>query len=157
MTIVHNPADLLNRIAPATKIKRLISRDLTFNKALLSMFDQIDFISNKRIQTVALKALKVYKARYAAEDISKTAATAGKKLLVQRVQNAIVQSLSGEIKDRYSGEYYKWLPSDALTPDPLHQLKYGKTFQIGVGEMPGDRYGCRCGMQILVDDTKLDL
>lgn len=157
MTIVHNPSDLLNRIAPDQKIKRLISKDLTFKKALLSMFDGIDFVSNKRIQTVALNALKVYKSRYKSEDISKTKALAGKKLLVQRVQNAIVQSLSDEIKSKYSGEYYKWLPSDAKTPDPLHQLKYGKTFQIGKGEMPGDRYGCRCGMQILVSDTRLDL
>jgi hypothetical protein len=138
-------------------VKRLIGTDLNFKKALLSMFDGIDFISTKQIQRVALNALKVYQARYKSEDISKTKALAGKKLLVQRVQNAIVQSLSGEIRSKYSGEYYKWLPSDALTPDPLHQLKYGKTFQIGKGEMPGDRYGCRCGMQILVSDTKLDL
>lgn len=121
------------------------------------MFDGIDFVSNAQIQRVALNALKVYKARFRDKDISKTKALAGKKLLVQRVQNAIVQSVSSEIKDKYSGEYYKWLPSDAVTPDPLHQLKYGKTFQIGKGEMPGDRYGCRCGMQILVSDTKLAL
>lgn len=121
------------------------------------MFDGIDFVSNAQIQRVALNALKVYQTRYKSQDISKTKAMAGKKLLVQRVQNAIVQSISGEIKQKYFGEYYKWLPSYAEEPRPLHQLKYGKTFQIGKGEMPGELPGCKCGMQILVSDTKLEL
>lgn len=65
--------------------------------------------------------------------------------------------VAGEIKDRYEGEFYIWLPSDAEEPDPEHQLNYGKKFQVGEGEMPGDRFGCRCGMEILVPETKLDL
>jgi hypothetical protein len=73
-----------------------------------------------------------------------------RKLLVNRVQNNIVFQIKEEIADAYAGEFYEWLPSDAETPDPIHQLNYGSTFQIGVDEMPGDRYGCRCGMNILV-------
>jgi hypothetical protein len=148
---------MLRKIAPKSKVKKLVTNRLTVNKAVLAMFDGIDFISAKRINTVALKALAVYKKRYEESDMTIAKAMAGKNLLVQRVQNAIVQSLSQEIKENYQGEYYIWLPSDAETPDPLHQLNYGKKFQVGVGEMPGDRFGCRCGMEILVKENKLDL
>lgn len=157
MTIVHSPSELVKKMAPPAKLKRLVTSDLTLNRAMLSMFSDIDFISKKTLKSVILKAIKVYKNRFETEAVSKATALAGKKLLVQRVQNAIVKQLSSEIKESYRGEFYKWLPSSAATPDPLHQLKYGKTFKVGDGEMPGDRFGCRCGMQLLVKGDKLDL
>ena len=55
------------------------------------------------------------------------------KLLIQRVQNELVFQISNEIKGKYNGEFYEWLPSDASEPDPEHQLNYGKVFQIGSG------------------------
>jgi hypothetical protein len=76
---------------------------------------------------------------------------------VARVQNAVVYEIAQDIKDQYRGEFYEWLPSDAETPDPIHQLNYGKKFQMGKGEMPGDRYGCRCGMNVLVSESTLSL
>lgn len=91
------------------------------------------------------------------DDVIKEEIIDNPKQLIQRVQNNIVNQIAGEIKDAYRGEYYKWLPSDAAEPDPIHQLKYGKRYQVGKGEMPGDRYGCRCGMFILVKETKLKL
>ncbi len=80
-----------------------------------------------------------------------------KKLLVNRVQNSMVKQIAVSIKEEYLGEFYIWLPSDAMEPDPEHQLKYGKRFQIGKGEMPGDRDGCKCGMDILVKEKELEL
>jgi hypothetical protein len=68
-----------------------------------------------------------------------------------------VNEIAKDIKRNYKGEYYIWLPSDAENPDPFHQLNYGKKFKIGRGEMPGDRYGCRCGMEVLVEETILDV
>ena len=65
--------------------------------------------------------------------------------------------VSQEIKDKYKGDKYEWLPSDAEDPDPEHQLNYGKIFTIGEGEMPNERYGCRCGMRILTEDESLKL
>ena len=45
------------------------------------------------------------------------------------------------------------MPSDAKNPDPEHQLLYGKIFRVGEGDkdgnMPGERYGCRCGIEWL--------
>ncbi len=157
MSITYLPSKLLNKIAPAKKIEKLLTQRLTLNRAALSFVDAIDFMSTKTIEKTALKTIKDYKERFKEEPEIKDDVMEDKSLLVNRVQNTIVNQVAGEIKDQYSGEYYKWLPSDADEPDPEHQLNYGETFQIGDGEMPGDRYGCRCGMQILVKESKLDL
>ncbi len=127
------------------------------------MFSEIDFIDEKEISSVVLKTLKQYRKRYEVEKETLNAADAkeetlnDKKLLVQRVENSVVNQIANEIEDQYNGEFYIWLPSDADIPDPEHQLNYGKKFKLGDGEKPGDRYGCRCGMDILVKDTNLNL
>jgi hypothetical protein len=158
MTILYNPSRLLTKIAPKTKIKKLVTADLTLNRAILGMFDNIDFIKKRDIRETALKTIAQYKKSYnTSDDLTKSQVLGDKGLLISRVQNAVVYQVAQEIKDQYEGEFYKWLPSDAAEPDPEHQLNYGKTFQLGDGEMPGDRYGCRCSMQILVKDDKLDL
>ncbi len=164
MTIKYLPTKLLAKVAPAKKVEKLVSGRLTLNRAVLSMFSEIDFLSKQTLERAALGAIRQYKERFEAEkDAGATASEAkadalnDKKLLVKRVQNSVVNQVAGEIKDQYRGEFYKWLPSDAEVPDPLHQLKYGKKFQIGKGEMPGDRIGCMCGMQILVKESQLEL
>jgi len=155
--INYDPKEMLKKAAPESKLKKLLSKRLTLKKAALSFISDIPFINKKAIETVALKTIKEYKKR--AEDDKDDARLIKKdpKLLVQRVQNAVVYQVSQEIRHQYNGEYYIWLPSDASEPDPQHQLRYGKRYQIGDGEMPGERFGCRCGMQILVDETELAL
>lgn len=162
--IRYHPLELLRKIAPAQKVERLVSSRLTLNRAVLSMFDDIDFLSKDVLTRTALRTIREYKQRFQQEKEegtppaqAKEDAVNDKRLLVNRVQNSVIQQVAGEIKDQYSGEYYKWLPSTADEPDPLHQLKYGKKYQIGKGEMPGDRWGCKCGMQILVKESKLEL
>lgn len=162
--IRYHPVDLLRKIAPAKKIEKLVSGRLTPNKAALSFLDDVDFLSKASVERVALKTIKQYREKYedlkdddVPADDAKEEAVNDKKLLVDRVQNNIVNQIAGEIKDQYRGEFYIWTPSDAAEPDPLHQLNYGSRFQIGKGEMPGDRYGCRCGMSILVKESKLEL
>ena len=162
--IKYLPNELLRKVAPVKKVEKLVSSRLTLNKAVLSMFDSIDFLSKRTLESTALKVIKSYKERFNEEveegssaSEAKEEATQDNKLLINRVQNTVVNQVAEEIKDQYRGEYYKWLPSDAEVPDPLHQLKYGKKFQLGKGEMPGERYGCRCGMLILVKESKLEL
>jgi hypothetical protein len=162
--IRYHPIDLIKKISPPSKIEKLIRGNLTPNKAALSFLDGADFLSKDSVARVALKTIKQYKAKYddlKDQDVpaadAKEEATNDNKLLINRVQNNIVNQVADEIEDQYSGEYYIWLPSDASEPDPLHQLKYGRKFQLGKGEKPGDRYGCRCGMSILVKETKLKL
>jgi len=74
-------------------------------------------------------------------------------LLRQRIENLVVYSEVQKIKEENQGEYYRWLPSGAEEPDPEHQLLYGQIFLVGEGDeegnMPAERYGCQCGMEIL--------
>lgn len=164
VAIKYLPNEMLKKIAPEKKVQKLMKNNFTVNKAVLSFITDADFISKKNIEKTALSVIKQYKKKY--EDNkeegldtqdAKDEATNDNALLVNRVQNAIVSEVKDQIEETYYGEYYKWLPSDADTPDPLHQLKYGKRYRVGKGEMPGDRDGCRCGMLILTEDTKLKL
>jgi hypothetical protein len=155
--IKYDPSRLLSRIAPQGKIKKLISRKLTVKKAALSFLDDLDFVNKAEITRLILKVIKNYEDRIDDEPGLKDKLLKNPALLIQRVQSAIVTQVTEEIRDKYRGEYYVWLPSDADEPDPEHQLKYGKKYQVGVGEMPGDRFGCRCGMEILVDEKQLKL
>lgn len=168
MAIEFLPSELLKKLAPEKLINKLVRSNLTINRATLTMLSKSGVLKKKTLEDVALRVLRTYKDRYSeARDEGETKsdafdlATGDNALMVQRIQNASVNEIANEIKDQYDGEYYEWLPSDAETPDPVHQLNYGKTFQVGVGddngEDPGDRYGCRCGMRILVDQTELEL
>ena len=164
MAILYLPSRILKKTASERKIKKLLTKKLTVNRAALATLADTGVVSKKRLSEIALKVAKGYKKRYRAEreegaTVKEAAADAvnGGKLLVQRVQNETVFQIGQEIKAEYEGEFYEWLPSDAEEPDPLHQLNYGQVFRIGDGEQPGDRYGCRCGMNILVPEKKLEL
>lgn len=168
MSIKYEPSKLLKKIAPSKRVKRLLTGNLSLKKAALTFADAFDFLDKSALSRVALKTIRGYQERVAKAvvdaDYKRSAGSAVKnellddpKQLVQRIQNEVVLQIGEEIRDRYAGESYKWLPSDAEEPDPEHQLNYGEIFQIGDGEQPGDRYGCRCGMEILVKETKLKL
>jgi hypothetical protein len=155
--IKYDPRKMLQKIAPEKKVKRLLSSKVSVKKTALAFLDDVDFLSKSKVAKVALNTVKDYKARIKAGTVKKSQLVDDPKQLIQRVQNEVVLQISQEIRQTYLGEFYIWLPSDAEVPDPEHQLNYGKKFQIGDGEQPGDRFGCRCGMQILVDEKQLNL
>lgn len=155
--IKYEPSKVLSRIAPGRKIEKLLKKNMTLKKSALSFASEFDFLDEKAISRVALKTIKGYKRRVKDDPELADELLQDPAQLVQRVQNEVILQIAGEIKAQYEGEFYTWLPSDAETPDPEHQLNYGEVFQVGDGEMPGDRFGCRCGMQIHVDDSKLNL
>lgn len=168
MAIVYDPTKMLKKVAPDSKIKRMLKGNLSLKRTALSFVNGVDFIDKKAVAKVANKTVEGYKERAAKASISAGYdRAAGDKVeaqilddpkqLIQRVHNEMVFQISGEIKSQYKGERYEWLPSDADEPDPEHQLKYGEIFVVGEGEMPGERYGCRCGMRILVNETELKL
>ncbi len=164
MAIRYLPSEVLKKVAPVRTVEKLITQRLTVNRAVLQMLARNEIVSKKALERVARKVIKSYKKSYGTfreEGLSKSASLAEalneKKLLVQRVRNEVKFQIAEELKETYAGERYEWLPSDAETPDPEHQLNYGKVFQLGVGEAPGDREGCECGMNILVDETELEL
>lgn len=156
---------MLAKAAPVSAIKKLVSSKLTVNRAALNMVSRSGIIPAKTIQDTALRVVKEYKKTIAAnvkDGATQSEAKAAiseteNALLVQRVQMAFVSEVATQIEDKYSGEFYIWLPSSAVIPDPEHQLLYGTRRQLGDGEKPGDRFGCQCGMEILVDETELNL
>lgn len=167
MAIIYDPKAMLQKIAPQRKIEKLVTKKAGLKKTALSFVSDIPFLDKKKVTEVALKTVRGYQERVAKVQADTGERAAGRELqselvedpvqLVQRIQNEVVFQVSSRIREEYSGEEYEWLPSDADEPDPEHQLKYGQVFQVGSGEMPGERYGCRCGMRILVKQTKLEL
>jgi hypothetical protein len=116
-------------------------------------------VDEKSVGKVARNTLLGYKAREL-ESKDRLDLAKDPKQLIQRVQNEVIFQVHEGIKEKYSGTKARWLPSDADEPRPEHQLNYGKTYVIGEGidgVEPGDEYGCRCGVEILTDETQLDL
>ena len=164
MTIRYEPKKVLQRLMKKKLLDKLVTRELTINRAVLQTLAQMGILSNKTLERIALKVLREYKKKFKKEVTSgetikksKEQAVNDNKLMIQRVQNASIFEVSKTIESDYRGEFYTWLPSEANEPDPEHQLRYGKTYQIGKGEMPGERYGCKCGMDILVKEKRLKL
>jgi len=157
LSIIYDPTKMLRKIAPPAKIRRLLSSRVSLKKTALSFVNDIDFIDKSRVSKVALNTIKGYQKRIGLETATKTELLDDPKQLIQRVQNEVVLQISEGIKEKYEGKTYTWLPSSANEPDPEHQLNYGKVFTIGDGEMPGERYGCQCGMEIHTKETQLKL
>jgi hypothetical protein len=164
MAINYVPSEMIRRFAKNNLVSKVIGNDLKINRAAIKMIASSGIVSEKKLEEMASNVIKQYKASIALKvDEGETKSTAKKdtlnkkKLIINRVKNLVVNEISNDIKLNYKGEKYIWLPSTAVNPDPVHQLKYGKTFTVGVGEMPGDRYGCLCGMQVLTDDDQLDI
>jgi hypothetical protein len=154
------PNEFLKKYAPESKIKKLLTKNFSINKIMLNSLSDNEFINKKELSSVVLKAAKFYKKKTKelikdgeSNSMAKKEALNNHALITQRVQDTVVFSISDKIKEDYNGEFYIWLPSDAEEPDPLHQLNYGKKFQVGEGEQPCERFGCRCGMQILTGDS----
>lgn len=172
MAIRFYPVDMLKRVAPKAKIRRMVSSRMGLKRTILANLgtDQIP-VDNGTLAKVARKTLLGYKERIAKAvvdaNFQKAAGTEEReailddpKQLIQRVQNEVVYQVHQGIKEKYAGQRARWLPSDADEPRPEHQANYGKVYIIGEGidgVEPGDEYGCKCGVEILTDETKLDL
>lgn len=164
MSIIFDPAKMLRKVAPPSKIRRMISHRMSLKRTVLAHLGTEEFpINKKSVANVIKKTLNGYKERIANADSAtdeRSTISSDPKQLIQRVQNEVVLQIHSEIKSEYGGQKARWLPSDADEPRPEHQLNYGKEYIIGEGidgVEPGDEYGCRCGVEILTDETKLDL
>lgn len=164
MAIRYEPKKILRRLAKKSNVKALVTDKLTVNKAALNAIETSGVLGKKQLEWVALGVIKGMREK--AEDLQNEGLSAqdareevaeDKRLLVQRVQNAMVSEVTKQVKKQYRGEFYTWLPSTAANPDPKHRKKYGKRYQLGKGEAPGDRMGCQCGMEIHVKASRLVL
>jgi len=164
MAIRYEPKKVLKRMASKKNVENLVTDKLTVNRAVLNSLETSGILGKKQLEFVGLNVIRDYRERadkLRDEGLTKAESheevLENKKLLVQRVQNATVTQITKRVKEKYHGEYYIWLPSSAAVPDKKHKLKYGKRFQLGRGEAPGDRHGCKCGMEILVDAKRLSI
>ncbi len=158
--ITFDPKSILKKIAPKSKIKKLLTKKMTLKKAALAFVDDIDVVSKASVLEIALKTIKSYKKRIADDPDIKAEILADPKQLIQRVQNTVIFEIHNSIKEKYSGNTATWLPSSAIEPRPEHQLNYGKEYVIGEGidgVEPGDEYGCQCGVEINTKDSSLEL
>ncbi len=155
--IKYQPDKLLAKIAPESKIKKLLKHNISLKKTALRFIDSIDFLDKNSVEDTALKVIKSYRQRIKDDPHIEAEILKDPKQLIQRVQNEVIFQIATGIKEKYDGTTYTWLPSDAVEPRPEHQLNYGKDFTIGDGEMPGDLYGCQCGMEIHTAGSSLEL
>lgn len=169
VSIIFDPTNMLKKAAPESKIKKMVSSRFSVKRTILATLGTKALpLDQTSILSVALKTMKAYKDRISkAKDIEASAGNEIKKeiikdprQLIQRVQNAVIFQVHKGIKEKYAGEKARWLPSDATEPRPEHQKYYGKIYTIGEGidgEEPGDLPGCKCGVEIITNETQLDL
>jgi hypothetical protein len=164
VSIKYQPKKILKKMAPDELIERLVTQKLTLNRTVLNQLERAGILPKKQLERVAMKVIRDYKRSFKEEKKTGASNRAAyedavneKRLMIQRVKDATISEITRIVKVSYRGERYRWLPSTAESPDPKHMKKYGKVYKLGKGEAPGDRYGCKCGMEILVNETKLDL
>lgn len=163
MSFVYDPRKLLDQFAPPHLIKKLITKKLTVNGAVVQMLTRTGVLTKKEVETVARKVLRDYKKRrrtakrLGATNREADASLNDNALLIQRVTDEILFKIAGYIKIAYRGAEYEWLETTSEEPDHKHMRLWGTIRRIGRGEMPGDRYGCKCGMRIITKDRRLDL
>lgn len=163
MSEIFDPARFLKRVLPKGLEKTgLLKDDLTIKQRYLKALVRASALTGREIKKEVYEAVDFYiakeeKLRAAGVRAFKQEALAGQALLTQRIKNMLVYSEVQEQKKAHKGRMYRWLPSSAQEPDPEHQLLYGKIFREGEGDkeghMPGERWGCQCGIEWLDDDT----
>lgn len=160
------PDRFLKQVMPKSFYTQgLVSKNFTLQKGAISAINRARLATGRPIDKTVYDVLLQYKAKYkdliAAEDFGKAqafeAALNGENLLRQRIEQAVIFDKIQDLKAQHKGEYYRWMPSSAENPDPQHGLLYGKIFRVGEGDkdgnMPGERYGCQCGIEWIDSDT----
>ncbi len=159
------PDRFLKQVMPKSFYTQgLVSKNFTLQKGAISAINRARLATGRPIDKTVYDVLLQYKAKYkdliAAEDFGKAqafeAALNGENLLRQRIEQAVVFDKIQDLKAEHKGEFYRWMPSSAENPDPQHGLLYGKIFRVGEGDkegnMPGERYGCQCGIEWLGEE-----
>lgn len=157
-----DPSEWLERVFPKGIEKSgLLTDGLDIKKRYLKALVRATGISGRKITAEIYKTVDFYAEKEAAlnaagERAFKQEALNGQALLTSRLKNFLVYSEVQEQRKRHKGKLYRWLPSSAENPDPEHQLLYGKIFREGEGDehnnMPGERWGCQCGIEWLADE-----
>ena len=156
--MIFDPSSFLNQALPRSfHTRKLYDVDKNVKKAnqmryIITALMRSDLVETRKTtlnQTVQ-RAIKIYKNPHNESD--------NNSMLKHRIEDLLVYDKVQELKETHQGEYYRWLPSDAETPNPQHQLLYGKVFRVGEGDhegnMPGERWGCRCSAEFFDLDNE---
>lgn len=158
------PDEFIKKILPKGFLeKTLLTSDFAIKQTTMLALSKARVVAGDDLLQSIRGVVKRYKQK--AQELKelgersyKKQAVNGEALLKQRIKNIVVQAEVQELKDKYDGGKYRWLPSGAMEPNPEHQLLYGKVFDVGDGDaegnMPGERYGCQCGIEFLTVDKK---
>lgn len=136
--------------------KKILTRDVDPKKAVIKEIVHATTVSKRELDGTYRRAIQFYDkkiARLKDEGVRayKSEALDDEKLLKSRIANLVIYNEVQELRKERKGQRYRWLPSGALEPRPEHQLNYGKIFTVGDGEMPGEAYGCQCGIEWIDD------
>ena len=145
---------------------RLLNSELELKQLALQSILKATSLSKREVEATIYKVVDKYEEKM--KKLKKEKVKAFRKmalnnevLLKERLEGLIVWNEVQEIKKENKGGFYRWLPSSSKEPDPEHQLLYGKIFKIGEGDkhgnMPCERYGCKCGMQLLTEKEAKEL
>ena len=157
-----DPQTWLKRVFPKGIEKSgLLNDKLEIKKTYLKALVRATSVSQRQLTQEIYKTVDFYvekEERLKAQGVKafKQEALNGQALLTERIKNFLVYSEVQAQKKAHKGRMYRWLPSSAKEPDPEHQLLYGKVFREGEGDkegyMPGERWGCQCGIEWLDDE-----
>lgn len=146
--------------------KKILTTEMGLKKFVMSAILKASSLQKREVDATVYKVVDKYEKKMKdlkAEGVRafKSEALNNEVLLKDRIENLVIWNEVQNLKKEHEGEYYRWLPSSAETPDPEHQLLYGKIFKVGEGDkdgnMPAERYGCKCGMQILTAEEATEL
>jgi hypothetical protein len=165
MTKIYPETILKNSLPKNFFEQNLLTKDLTLKKRAMQALILATTLSKRDINKSVNKVVEIYENKIDElrdDGLPKVKASvlavAGENLLKQRIAGIVVFDEVQQIKEENQGEKYRWLPSSSENPDPQHQLLYGKIFNVGEGDedgnMPMERWGCNCGIEILSNKKK---
>lgn len=138
--------------------RTMLTRNVDPKQTVIKTIVTATAVTKRELDGTYRRAIKFYDdkmARLEDEGIKayKRDALHNEELLKARLKQLIVWNEVQVLKKEHKGQYYRWLPSGAKEPRPEHQLLYGKIFKVGEGDshgfMPGEDWGCQCGIEWL--------
>lgn len=160
--MIFNPNNFLKLVFGRDFFKgKILNSELALKKTILQSILKATTLKKREVDASVYKVVDNYekKMKNLKEEgvrAFRSEALNNEVLLKDRLENLVLWNEVQNLKEEHEGEYYRWLPSSAETPDPEHQLLYGKIFKVGEGDkdgnMPAERYGCKCAMEILTPE-----
>lgn len=159
MTSRFLPDQYLRQVLPAGFwSKKILDGNLDPKLVFLRAIIRATQVTERELDKTYAHAIQFYdskidRLKQAGVRAYKSKALDKERLLKSRIANLVIYEEAQHQKAEHKGQRYRWLPSNAEEPDPEHQLLYGKIFAWGEGDkdgnMPGERYGCQCGIEWL--------